>query len=234
MAARCEGTQFEEAFIISERSWEDLFKDPDFHWEGPEDVVVRTAARWRKRGVELIHDLGCGAGRHMAFLQREGFEVIGSDLAPTGLAACAASLEDADLPRALVLADMSALPFADEVFDATISINVLNHGHRATLQRAADEIFRTLRPGGEALLTVLNTRDWRCGSGEEPEPNTWLLGEGPEAGIAHHFFDESDLRDWLAAFALIDLQRVRALQDRSTAPGDRRVFRDLWQVLVRR
>lgn len=197
-------------------------------------MVVETAARWRERGVKRIHDLGCGAGRHMAFLQAQGFEVIGSDLAPRGLSVCCERLAGADLCPDLVRADMSRLPFADAVFDATISINVLNHGHRAALQAAIDEIQRTLRPGGEALLTVLNTGDWRCGSGEEPEPNTFVLAEGPEQGIVHHFFDEHDLRAWMSGFELIHLQRERKLQTTSTAPGDRQVYRDQWQVLLRK
>ncbi|MFW5867156.1 MAG: class I SAM-dependent methyltransferase [Armatimonadota bacterium] len=217
-----------------ERSWDDLFADPRFHWEEPDAAVVEVAARWRERGMTLVHDLGCGAGRHMAFLQSDGFRVIGSDVSPRGLAACAGQLEASDLPCGLALADMSSLPFADGVFDATISINVLNHGDRARLQRAADEIHRTLLPGGEILLTVLNTWDWRFGSGVEPEPNSWVLGEGPEAGILHRFFDEPDLRDWLSAFEIVQLERVRGLLELSTAPGDRPVHRDAWKVLARR
>ncbi|MFW6437459.1 MAG: class I SAM-dependent methyltransferase [Armatimonadota bacterium] len=215
-------------------SWDDLFADPRFHWEEPDIAVVDVAERWRERGLTVVHDLGCGAGRHMAFLQSDGFRVVGSDLSPRGLAVCAAQLEASELPHAVTLADMSSLPFADDVFDATISINVLNHGDRAHLQRAAGEIYRTLLPGGEVLLTVLNTWDWRFGSGVEAEPNSWVLGEGPEAGILHHFFDEPDLRDWLGGFEILQLERVREVLQLSTAPGDRPVHRDAWKVLARR
>ncbi len=216
------------------RSWDDLYADREFHWEGAESAVVETAAEWRERGIRLVHDLGCGAGRNMGFLQGEGFTVIGSDVSPRGLAACAVQLGRAGLPRTLVQADMTSLPFRDGAFDATISINVLNHGSRAVLQVAADEIHRTLRPGGEVLLTVLNTWDWRFGSGEEPEPNSWMLADGPEAGILHHFFDEPDLRAWLSAFEIVRVERERGLQKRSTAPGNRPVHRDQWQVLARK
>ena len=217
-----------------ERSWDDLFADARFHWERPDAAVVAVAARWRAAGVTCIHDLGCGAGRHMAFLQAEGFEAVGSDVSPRGLAACAEQLREAGQPRRLVRAEMSAQSFADAAFDATISINVLNHGTRAALQAAIDEVHRTLRPDGEVLLTVLNTWDWRFGSGEETEPNSWVLGEGPETGILHHFFDEADLRDWLGRFEIVELERVRGLLELSTAPGDRPVYRDAWQVLARK
>ncbi len=215
-------------------SWDDLFKDTRFHLEEVEEVVNEIAGRWRERGFSNVHDLGCGAGRHSAFLQLEGFEVTGSDISPHGLTACRERLSEADLRPDLVLADMCALPFDDGVFDATISINVLNHGSRELLQLAVDEIRRTLRPGGEALIKVLNSWDWRFGSGVETEPNTFVLAEGPEQGIMHHFFDEDDLRTWLGDFELVDLTRERIPQNTSTAPGDRPVNRDCWEVLVRR
>lgn len=217
-----------------QRSWDDPFADARFHWEQPDPVVVAVAQKWRAAGVRRIHDLGCGAGRHMAFLLSEGFEVVGSDLSPRGLAVCARQLQQAGLRHDIVRANMSRQPFADCVFDAAVSINVLNHGPRAAVQAAADEIHRTLRPGGQVLLTVLNTWDWRFGSGEEPEPNTWVLADGPEAGIMHHFFDEEDLFRWLAAFEILHCERVRGLLQLSTAPGDRPVHRDAWQVLAER
>ncbi len=218
----------------ADRSWDDLFADPRFHWERPDAAVVAVAPRWRDAGLARIHDLGCGAGRHTAFLQAEGFEVIGSDVSPRGLAACAGQLREAGQPRWLVRAEMSAQPFADGAFDAAISINVLNHGTRAVLRSAIEEAHRTLRPGGEVVLTVLNTWDWRFGSGEETEPNSWVLGEGPETGILHHFFDEADLRAWLGRFEIVELERVRGLLELSTAPGDRPVYRDAWQALARK
>ena len=216
------------------RSWDDLFADRRFHWEEPDPLVVSAAKRWRDAGLRRVHDLGCGAGRHMAFLQARGFELVGSDASPRGLAACGDQLAKAGMPARLVRADMSALPFADGAFDATISINVLNHGTRAALQTAIDDVRRTLRPGGQVLLTVLNTWDWRFGSGEEPEPNSYVLAEGPEAGILHHFFDEEDLCAWLEEFELLDLERKRGLLELSTAPGDRPVHRDAWQALARK
>ena len=219
--------------MTARRSWDDLFADPRFHWTEPDAAVLAAAQRWREHGVRLIHDLGCGAGRHMAFLQAEGFEVIGSDVAPRGLEACARQLREAGLGAALVRADMTAHPFADATFDAALAINVLNHGTRAALQRAIDDLRRTLRRGGQVLLTALNTWDWRFGSGAQVEPASFVLADGPEAGILHHFFDEADLRAWLARFEIIDLQRMRGELTLSTAPEGGPVFRDAWQVLAR-
>ncbi len=215
-------------------SWNDLFLNPRFHWREPDPGVVAVAPRWRAEGRELVYDLGCGAGRHMAYLQAEGFRVIGSDLAPNGLAVCQEQLATAGLRADLVRADMAASPFADATFDAAVSTNVLNHNPRAVLQQALDEAHRVLRPGGEFYLTVLTTDDWRCGSGEEVEPNTFVLAEGPETGILHHFFDEADLLDWVRAFRVLEVRRERGWSTSSVRAGDNPVEKDAWAVWLQR
>jgi SAM-dependent methyltransferase len=216
------------------RSWNDLFTDSRFHWIGPDPGVVATVPRWRDEGRRLIYDLGCGAGRHMAYLQSEGFEVYGSDVATNGLRACVGALRAAQLPARLAMADMTAAPFAGGTFDAGIATNVLNHNPRAKLVAAMGEIHRVLRPGGEFYLTVLNTWDWRHGSGEEVEPDSFILGEGPEQGILHHFFTENDLRDWVADFRILQLRRDRGELKLSTRLDDRPVIRDAWAVWLRK
>lgn len=192
------------------------------------------AARWRGAGRTTVYDLGCGAGRHMAYLQAQGFAVVGTDVAENGLAVCADRLHEAGLPARLARADMTAAPFADASFDAAISINVLNHNTRPRLQQALDEVCRVLVPGGECYLTTLNTWDWRHGKGEEVEPDSFILAEGPEAGILHHFFPEDDLRDWVKAFRILDLRRETGELLLSTAPEGEPVFRDAWAVLLRK
>ncbi len=216
------------------RSWNDLFTDPRFHWTEPDAGVVESAPRWLAEGRRRVYDLGCGAGRHMAYLQTQGFEVWGSDVAPNGLQVCGAALREAGLPARLVRADMTACPFADGSFDAGLATNVLNHNPRALLQEAMDEIHRVLRPGGEFYLTVLNTWDWRYGSGEEVEPDSFVLAEGPESGILHHFFSEADLRAWVSAFEITDLRQERGELKLSTKFDGSPVIRDAWHVWVRK
>ena len=216
------------------RSWNDLFADPRFHWAEPDAGVVAMARRWARQGRRTVYDLGCGAGRHMAFLQVVTFQVIGSDVADNGLRVCADMLRKAGLPARLVRADMTSAPFADATFDAVVSTNVLNHNPRALLAQAVAEAHRVLRPGGEFYLTVLNTQDWRYGSGEKVEPDSFVLAEGPETGILHHFFSEPDLRDWLAAFEIISLDRECGELQLSTRPDGEPVIRDAWAVLVRK
>jgi len=215
-------------------SWNDLFSDPRFHWKEPDPGVLETAPRWRDEGRKLIYDLGCGAGRHMAYLQADGFEVTGSDVAPNGLDVCRRHMSEAGLAARVVRADMTACPFADETFDAGVSTNVLNHNPRALLQKAIDEVHRVLKPGGEFFLTVLNTDDWRCGNGEEVAADSFILAEGPEAGILHHFFSKEDVRDWLSAFQILDLRRDQGWSTSSVTDEGLARQKDAWAVWLRK
>lgn len=216
------------------RTWNDLFTDPRFHWTEPDPGVVETAPRWLAEGRRWVYDLGCGAGRHLAYLSAQGFDVVGSDVAPNGLAVAARGLLEAGLPSRLVQAEMTVCPFGDAVFDAAISTNVLNHGTRAAVQQAAAEVHRVLRPGGEFYLTVLSPGDWRYGRGKQVEPDSFVLDYGPEAGILHHFFSEADLRAWLGAFEILRLDHQRGELKLSTAPDGPPVIRDGWAVWVRK
>ncbi len=51
-----------------------------------------------------------------------------------------------------VLAQMSALPFADGSFDWVFCCEVLHHNNRAGMTQALREIHRVLRPGGSLLV----------------------------------------------------------------------------------
>lgn len=76
-----------------------------------------------------------------------GAEVVGLDTEPLALSFCHERGH-----RCLVRASATAMPFPDAAFDAVIALDVLEHipDHEA----AAREIYRVLRPGGMAFITV--------------------------------------------------------------------------------
>lgn len=224
--------------MTASRTWHDLQVHPCFDWTEPDAGVVAAVPHWRAEGRRLVYDLGCGAGRHMAYLEAHGFQVCGTDVSPKALRTCAERLAQVGLPAWLVRADMAAAPFHDKQFDVAVSTNVLNHGLRGLLQQTLDEVRRVLRPGGECYLTVLNTWDWRCGDGQEVEAGSFVLAAGPEAGVLHHFFAEDDLRDWVRAFELLELSREQTpISPAGGAAGpahESPVMRDAWAVLLRK
>lgn len=138
----------------------------------------------------LLLDLGCGYGRTMADLFRRGYRrVVGVDAAPAMLRKARAGEPDAGLAAA----SAGALPFADGAFDAVIAVALFTCIPDLDDQRrAADEIFRVLRPGGVfcASFFLLN-RDARNRAryrrGARPGSRDWgLFRLEPDTRLRHH------------------------------------------------
>lgn len=99
-----------------------------------------------------VFDAGCGSGRNLVYLLREGYEVFGADLdsaAVEATRALSASLAPA-LPAAnFRLEGIEATSFPDAFADVVISSAVLHFarddGHFAAM---LDGTWRVLKPGG--------------------------------------------------------------------------------------
>jgi SAM-dependent methyltransferase len=100
-------------------------------------------------------DVGCGPGTITAVLAGIVGMAIGVDIEPNAIATANRLATGAGLANlAFVEADMTALPFDDETFDAVFCHAVLYHQSHAMLTRTLAEARRVLKPGG-----LLGTRD---------------------------------------------------------------------------
>ena len=102
--------------------------------------------------------------------------------------------------------EMSKLPFADGVFDAVISTNVLHHTLAAGIEQTVKEVHRVMNDRAEGFLMTLSEHDYKNGTGRLLEPGTYILTEGDEQGIVHHFFSEEELLSHFSKFGIISVQ----------------------------
>ena len=93
----------------------------------------------------LILDFGCGYGRTYKMLQTCGYtNIVGIDASPTLISRAYSSLRR---PR-LCIANITAVPFRDQVFDAGISLGVVNCLLSSRdLALFIEEAARVLKPG---------------------------------------------------------------------------------------
>jgi ubiquinone/menaquinone biosynthesis C-methylase UbiE len=163
----------------------------------------------RPQWGELILDAGSGTGIFTeAFLARGG-DVVGLDISIAMLRRAAE--KKAALAGCEVAADMIHLPFADEVFDKSVSVTAIEFV--ADAERAVGELFRVTKRGGIVVVATLNSlsswADRRLADARSDRSSVFnrvifrspaeLIATAPVAGIARtavHFGKADPPADW--------------------------------------
>jgi SAM-dependent methyltransferase len=116
------------------------------HWQR---ARLEAAVRLVGDGPGSLLEVGVGSGRLLARLAERGWDVAGIDAAPRML-----ELTRERVPGAtLAVARVEELPFEDASFDAVVAVGVLEY---SDVEASLRELARVLRPGGQAVLGVLN------------------------------------------------------------------------------
>jgi SAM-dependent methyltransferase len=143
--------------------------------------AMRAAARDAR-----VLELGCDAGRDTAYLVRNGFKVVATDLSEEALQSCARAVPEARF----VLHDLRApLPFADGELGVIIASLCLHYFGWAQTVDMVNGIARCLAPGGLLLCRLNSTRDVNFGAqGHEMiEPDFYAVEQ--RFGNSKRFFD---------------------------------------------
>jgi SAM-dependent methyltransferase len=172
---------------------------------------------WHARQFRTILDAGCGDGKNLAHLIREGFFGIGSDASLSALIKCGRHLKEQPIPRNYVLlapTPLNELPLLDESVDATICVDVL--GHLEEPLPILQELARVVRPGGYLYASVFHIEDG-CRTGPHMRPGTdarqsWYKPSGAlDVEYYFRFYDESEARRLFesSGFGLVSIESRR-------------------------
>ena len=111
-------------------------------------------------GMRIV-DAGCGGGRNIQYLLREGYEVFGVDINAEAVAAVRkmASEVAPELPADnFQVASVETMPFADEFADVVVCHSVLHFARdEAQLEAMVRGLWRVLRPGGMLFCRLAST-----------------------------------------------------------------------------
>lgn len=185
-------------------SWDEWYKKV----EGDVDTdVVKLKEVLADEGKTRVLDVGCGAGRHLLYLARSGFETYGFDFSDSAISELEEKLDGLDCAADVRTADFSEeFPYEDDYFDAALAIRSINHADLATIDHAVAEIHRVLRPSGlvyaqvptyEKLVELKESGE----EFDEVEPGTNIPLEGPEEGVPHHNFRREEVLEVFSDFA---------------------------------
>jgi SAM-dependent methyltransferase len=127
-----------------------------FARSAPNDILLAFARKELQRpGAVRALDLGCGAGRNVIPLARQGWDVSGTDLSWPMLRAAAqrAGQERLEDRVGLILAPMDHIPARDHSFDLVVAHGIWNLARSAAeFRRALGEAARVARPGAGAFV----------------------------------------------------------------------------------
>jgi ubiquinone/menaquinone biosynthesis C-methylase UbiE len=111
----------------------------------------------RYRGKKVL-EIGCGPGVDSLQFARAGVQLTAVDLSPNAVEMAKMNLAREGHTADIRVGNAEQLEFADGTFDVVYSVGVLHH--TVDTQRSIDEVYRVLKPGGEAVLLLYNRRSW--------------------------------------------------------------------------
>ncbi len=199
------------------KQWNDIYKKEGKNYKyydimKPHQDIDRVTRVFEGRNVRRVLDLGCGAGRHIVYLARQGFNVYGIDIAAEGIKIAKESLREQNLKANLKIGNVfERLPYDDNFFDAIISVQVLHHGELNEIKDAIAEIERILRPKGILFMTLpgrySNHKVRYClvKTAKKIAPRIYIPTMGNERGMIHYIYNKEILRNHYKNFKTIEI-----------------------------
>lgn len=164
------------------------------------EALDRGTRRWLaspegRPPIPRALDLGCGRGRIVDLLVREGYEAVGIDVLKE-------PLESPGNGSRYVRGDAFALPFDADSFGLVVDYGLLHHVRPRDVPRYRREVSRVLVASGRMFLSVFHREDDHAERGGR----TWVR----HRGHYDRFFDQKALLGELGeAYSLLRSRTVR-------------------------
>jgi len=180
--------------------------------------------RFRLAARQIVNELGIQAeykvleiGSGLGLLGKEIRKLVSPNLSYYGVEILFDSAERSKGAVSPIAADALALPFPENIFDFVVSTDVFEH--LPNPQKAVQEIYRVLKPGGKAFLVIADPSEGRFFKITDHHPSSgrksdveWWENLFEEIGFE---IDESSKkyrrRDWRRIFNLPFLARLKDL-----------------------
>lgn len=190
--------------VVYGDTWDDWYDEVD---DEIEPDVETLAGVFQDEGKTSVLDVGCGAGRHMLYLAKRGFDVEGFDQAESAVNQVRDSLNRLDLSGEVVQHDMAErFPYEEGSFDGVLAIRSIHHARLETINHAVSEMYRVLDASG-LLYTQVPTYEKleKLRENEEfkmLEPGTSVPLQGSEEGVVHHNFKREEVKEVFGDFKI--------------------------------
>ena len=109
------------------------------------------------KGKSLL-EIGCGVGTDLVRFAEAGAVVTGIDISPVALELAGQNFQQHGLEAELINMDGASMDFPPDCFDTVYAHGVVQYA--ADPASMVQEIYRVLKPGGQAILMVYNKYSW--------------------------------------------------------------------------
>lgn len=200
-----------------------------------EGVIAAVLGRFAslemdQRGRTKVLDLGCGAGNHVWFLAREGFDAYGIDGSPSAVRLAEHRLSQDEFAADLKVGDFQALPWPDNFFDAAIDRAALSHNRLEEIHTAVREVHRVLTPGALFYSHIFSAADKTRSTGEEIGVSCYRFSSGRYSAETQIFFASQSILEEIFA-ELFRIERLTHHISENLSDGTQRAY---WEVSATR
>jgi len=189
-----------------------LFNRPEKVWDNiaplwfeRKKLKTQIVEKFLKGSRGNVLDLGCGSGRN--FVKIPGV-IYGVDFSQKMLNLAKKQAEYIGVKVKLSKAKAYKLPFKDNFFDKAIFIAVLHCiGWKLRRKQAVKELYRVLKPGARAIITVWDENSPRLKGKSKKGKLSWIV-DGKKEWRDYYLYDYEELAKLVESVGFTIIKRV--------------------------
>ena len=207
----------------------------------PSEEVIRFVNRYIRRrvgpnaynkefdGRPKVLDIGCGAGRHLAYLWENGFHPIGIELSSVACEQTITLMDSKGAPRAeydVINLSTDDVNVADNSIDYAVSVSAIDSMPTASAIEVAGKTLASLKPGALFYVDLISADRMRDGVDLGDYDQT--VNEQHEKGTIQSYYDEAKIRRVFVGFEVVRLETITRA-DHTGHVADKR-----WHIVLRK
>jgi ubiquinone/menaquinone biosynthesis C-methylase UbiE len=199
-----------------DKVWENIFSTKGKVFTEIQKDIPMVVNLFKENNVKKVLDIGCGTGRHVLYLAKNGFDVYGLDESKTAIKIAKHWLNTKNLKAQFKIGNQyKKFPFKEKYFDAIISTQALHHGITKDVEKVIGEIKRVLKNNGIIFITVARKRSrkeiksspYLVPKSKQIEKNVYIPLEGREKGLPHFLFNKTLIKKKFLGFCINDIHK---------------------------
>lgn len=172
--------------------------------------ISRIPAAIESRKNSRVLDLGCGSGWLSIFLARNGFQLVGVDVAEHAIELGKTWAKDEGLNIDFLAQDISNLEFPPDYFGAIVANSIFEHLTFTLAQKTVDDLYEMLEPGG-LILACFDKVGTGPGEYFKLEDGTHVYTDKGRKGMMLRCFSDEEICDLFSEWRIHQLEPVSDL-----------------------